>query len=41
MLAICPSRMRFVREAMAASVINGLGLNSAPSGWKWCSVKKT
>ncbi len=38
MLAAWPRRMRRVREAMAASDSSGLGLSSAPSGWKWCSV---
>jgi hypothetical protein len=34
MFAAWPRRMRLVRDAMAASLSNGLGLSSAPSGWK-------
>src|SRR5262249_46552852 len=37
-VAACPSRMRLVCAATAVCTISGLGLISAPSGWKWCSV---
>ena len=40
MLAVWPRRIRFVSAAIAVSVCSGLGLYSAPSGWKWCSVRK-
>ena len=36
----CASRIRFVSAAIAVSASSGFGLNSAPSGWKWCSDMK-